>query len=124
MGRSQQPRYRGTRPRWADLCVYVTPEERERIEQTAAAAGLSLSAHLRSLGETPPPKPVFDPSVIAEMATLNEEERLLGQQLKEWLVQPAGTAPAFDVESLLALISEKVEKLSELANRLETSEDR
>ncbi len=65
--------------------VWVTPEEKARIEQLAEQTGHSMSSLLRSLGMGHMPTSLLDHQSILELAKINGDQGRLGGLLKMWL---------------------------------------
>ena len=69
--------------------VYCLPEERERIEANARAAGLSLSAFLLAVGQGYRVQGITDYEQVRELARINGDLGRLGGLLKLWLTDDA-----------------------------------
>ena len=108
-----------TRDRRCPLRVVVSASERPRIEERAQAAGLSVSAYLRTAGLCRPIRSSFDHAAVMELAKINGDQVRLGGLLKLWLEDRPGIgAPELEVRLLLECISELQERLAEIAGRI------
>lgn len=101
-----------TRNRQRPMKVYVSDEERQKIEAFAEDCKLSPTAYLRNLGLGCEPKSAFDRDVIHELAKLHAEQEQLRGLLKQWLAEKSGAGAP--VESLL----EQIESLQMAIVRL------
>lgn len=107
------------RERQRTLRVVVSASERAGIEQRAAAARLSVSCYLRTLGLGYEPKSTLDQQAIVELVKVHADQGRLGGLLKLWLVEKPGQGvPAFDVRSLLREIEARQAQLREIIARL------
>ena len=79
----------GARDRINRMLVVVNPGERERITALAKAAGLSLSAYLRSCALGYEPRSVFDLQAARDMLKVNGDLGRLGGLLKMRLSEQA-----------------------------------
>ena len=70
--------------------VFVTDDERSRIEERAKATGLSISTYLRTAGLGHPIKSVIDHAAVMDLAKVNGDQGRLGGLLKLWLVDRPG----------------------------------
>ena len=96
-------RPRGKRP----FTVWVTPEERARIERLARATGLSASTYLRTLGLAHEPRSILDAERVGDLLKACGDLGRLGGLLKLWLVdRPGQGVPETDVRRLLNQIGE------------------
>ena len=77
------------RKRARHLRVPVHPEEAEVIEAQARAAGLSIAAYLRNVGQGYQPRAVVDQDQVQEMLRINGDLGRLGGLLKLWLTDDA-----------------------------------
>ena len=94
---------RGKRP----INVWVTAEERVKIEHLAAATNLPVSVYLRTLGLGYEPKSLLDAERVGELLKACGDLGRLGGLLKLWLSErPAEGAPEADVRALLHSIGE------------------
>jgi hypothetical protein len=85
--------------------VFVTGDERARIEERAKATGLSISAYLRTAGLGHPIESVLDHAAVMDLAKVNGDQGRLGGLLKLWLVdRPGRGAPEIEVRRLLERI--------------------
>ena len=101
------------------LKVFVTDDERERITERAAAAGLSVSAYLRTAGLNHPIQSVLDHAAVMDLAKVNGDQGRLGGLLKLWLVdRPGRGVPEIEVRRLLDRIGELQGKLAEVVGRV------
>jgi hypothetical protein len=108
-----------TRDRRCPLRVVVSDSERSRIEDRAQAAGLSVSAYLRTAGLCHPIRSAFDHEAVVELARVNGDQGRLGGLLKFWLAErPSIGAPELDVRLLLERIAELQGRLAEIAGRI------
>ena len=108
-----------TRDRRCPLRVVVSASERARIEERAQAAGLSVSAYLRTAGLCHPIRSSFDHAAVVELAKVNGDQGRLGGLLKLWLADRPGIgAPELDVRLLLDRIAELQGRLAEIAGRI------
>jgi hypothetical protein len=84
--------------------VYCLPEERERIEANARAAGLSLSAFLLAVGQGYRVQGITDYEQVRELARINGDLGRLGGLLKLWLTDDVRTAK-FGEATIRALLA-------------------
>ena len=99
--------------------VFVTDDERARIEERAKAAGLSVSAYLRTAGLGHPIKSVLDYAAVMDLAKVNGDQGRLGGLLKLWLVdRPGRGASEIEVRRLLERIGELQGRLAEVVGRV------
>jgi hypothetical protein len=107
------------RDRRRQLRVVVSASERAKIEQRAHAAGLSVSAYLRTAGLGHPIKSVIDHAAVVDLAKVNGDQGRLGGLLKLWLVdRPGRGAPEIDVRRLLERIGELQGRLADVVGRV------
>ena len=107
------------RDRRCPLRVVVSESERSRIEERARAAGLSVSAYLRTAGLCHPIRSTFDHAAVMELAKVNGDQGRLGGLLKLWLTDRPGIgAPELEVRQLLEQIGELQGRLAEIAGRI------
>ena len=110
---------REVRNRVRPMKVFVTKTERERIEQRAQTAGLSVSAYLRVAGLSQPIRSVLDYDAIRELAKVNGEQGRLAGLLKLWLHEQVGQgATQIEVQRLLTRVGEMQARLAEIAGRV------
>jgi hypothetical protein len=110
---------RDARSRVLPMKVFVTDDERARIEQRAASAGLSVSAFLRAAGLHEPIRSVLDHDAVVTLAKVNADQGRLGGLLKLWLSGEAGEAVSgTNIRQLLDRIGEAQAKLAEIAGRI------
>jgi hypothetical protein len=110
---------REARSRVLPMKVFVTDVERERIEQRAKTAGLSVSAFLRAAGLNQPIRSILDHDAVRELAKVNGDQGRLGGLLKLWLVERAEEgAPDNEVRRLLDRLGEMQARLAEIAGRV------
>jgi hypothetical protein len=104
-----------TRPRGKKPCaVWVTPEEKAKIERLAAATGNSVSTYLRTLGLGYEPKSILDAARVGDLLKACGDLGRLGGLLKLWLSErPGEGAPAEDVRALLHSIGELRDQIVE-----------
>ena len=108
-----------TRDRRCPLRVVVSESERSRIEERARAAGLSVSAYLRTAGLCHPIRSAFDHAAVMELAKINGDQGRLGGLLKLWLADRSGIGGSEgEVRSLLDRIAELQGRLAEIAGRI------
>lgn len=108
-----------TRERNRPLRVVVSPSERARIEALAAAAGLSVSAYLRSVGLGYQPRSVVDLDAVERLAKVNADLGRLGGLLKLWLTDTPGRGvPVAEVRDLLGQIKDTQDDLRHAVTRL------
>jgi hypothetical protein len=94
---------RGKRP----INVWVTADERQRIERLAAATSLPVSVYLRTLGLGYEPKSTLDAERVGDLLKACGDLGRLGGLLKLWLVdRPGDGAPVEDVRALLQSIGD------------------
>jgi hypothetical protein len=99
--------------------VFVTDTERTRIEERARAAGLSVSAYLRTAGLGHQIKSVLDHAAVTDLAKVNGDQGRLGGLLKLWLVdRPGRGAPETEVRRLLERIGELQGRLVDVVGRM------
>lgn len=108
--------YRPTRREHAPIKVYCLPEERQVIEAIAAAAGLSLSAYLLTLGQGYTVASRVDRDQVRELARINGDLDRLGGLLKLWLSNAPGAAMwgTEEIRALLHKIEERQEQMGVL----------
>lgn len=110
---------REARNRLLPMKVFVTDRERARIEERAKAAGLSVSAYLRTAGLGHPIRSVLDYDAVRDLAKVNGDQGRLGGLLKLWLVdRPGRGASEIDVRRLLDRIGELQGRLAEVVGRV------
>ncbi|WP_412058690.1 conjugal transfer transcriptional regulator TraJ [Bartonella sp. DGB2] len=97
--------------RWHHLRVPVFPEEKEKIENQAKQAGLSIARYLREVGQGYEIKGVIDYVQVRELARINGDLGRLGGLLKLWLTDDVRTAK-FGKETVIALLK-RIEKTQE-----------
>jgi len=73
------------RDRTHPLQAYATPDERMAVQQRAAAAGLTLSAYIRSACLGLRVSSVMDLQAVATLAAVNADQARLGNLLKLYL---------------------------------------
>jgi hypothetical protein len=97
--------------------VYALPEERQRIEDNAAAAGMSVSAYLLAVGQGYRVQGVTDFENVRELMRVNGDLGRLGGLLKLWLTDDPRTARFGDdtILALLARIEATQDKISTIA---------
>jgi hypothetical protein len=83
---------RGKRP----INVWVTADERQRIERLAAATSLPVSVYLRTLGLAFEPKSTLDADSVLALLKLGGDLGRLGGLLKLWLVDRPGDGAPID----------------------------
>lgn len=91
-----------TRPRAKHIKVFVTPAEREEIEQRAASANLSLSAFIRTAALNKPIRSIYDIQAVELLAKVHGDLGRVAGLLKLWLSEKRGEgAHPWDVESMM-----------------------
>lgn len=96
--------------------VLLAPEEREKIESSATAKGLSASAYLRTLGLGYEPRPVLDAEQVDGLLKLGTDLVRLSELLKLWLnEQPGRGVSVIDVQRLFA---QTMETRAEIADKV------
>ena len=102
---------KATRKGSPPIKVYCLPDERERIEANARAAGLSLSAFLLAVGQGYRVQGITDYEQVRELARINGDLGRLGGLLKLWLTDDVRPAK-FGEATIRALL-----------NRIEATQD-
>jgi hypothetical protein len=101
---------RGKRP----INVWVTADERQRIERLAAATSLPVSVYLRTLGLGYEPKSTLDVERVGDLLKACGDLGRLGGLLKLWLVDRPGEGAAIeDVRALLHSIGELRDQIAD-----------
>jgi hypothetical protein len=117
--RNSRAMRRDARSRVLPMKVFVTDDERARIEQRAASAGLSVSAFLRAAGLHEPIRSVLDHEAVIALARVNADQGRLGGLLKLWLSRESGQGVSgTDIRQLLDRIGEAQAKLADIAGRV------
>ena len=107
------------RDRQHPMKVLVSASERQRIEQRAQEAGLSVSAYLRAAGLGKAIKPVLDHAAVGDLIRVAGDQGRLGGLLKLWLVdRPGRGAPEAEVRRLLDRIGDLQTRLAEVVGRV------
>ncbi|HUZ64830.1 MAG TPA: conjugal transfer protein TraJ [Acetobacteraceae bacterium] len=110
---------REPRDRQRHLKVVVSASERARIEERAKAAGMSVSAYLRTAGLGHPIKSVLDHAAVTDLCKVNGDQGRLGGLLKLWLVdRPGRGASEAEVRRLLDRIGDLQGRLAEVVGRV------
>jgi Mobilization protein NikA len=110
---------RKARNRLLPMKVFVTDDERSRIEERAKAASLSISAYLRAAGLGQPIRSTLDYDAAMALAKVNGDQGRLGGLLKLWLVdRPGRGVPEIEVRRLLERIGEFQGRLAEVVGRV------
>lgn len=91
------------RKRHHHLRVPVFPNEKEKIEQQARQAGLSIARYLREVGQGYEIKGITDCENVRELARINGDLGRLGGLLKLWLTDDVRTTK-FGKTTILALL--------------------
>ena len=113
------PLTREVRDRNRTLRVVVSASERAGIEQRARAAGLSVSAYLRTVGLNRQTRAMLDYEAARELVRVAGDQGRLGGLLKLWLSErPGQGASAAEVRGLLARIEALQAKLAEVVSRV------
>lgn len=82
--------------------VYLAPEEKAAISNTASRSEMSHSKFLRALALNTPIPSVLDKEVVDEMVRLGADVRQAGSQLKRWLSEGGKDgAPEINPEAIL-----------------------
>jgi len=104
------------RKRRHHLRVPVFPDERTKIEANAQAAGISVAAYLRDVGQGYQIKGVLDYQRVRELVRVNGDLGRLGGLLKLWLTDDVRTAQFGEaaVRALLARIETTQDELSRI----------
>jgi len=76
---------RNTRKGSPPIKVWLLPEEKEGIEESARRVGLSASAYLRNIGLGLTVRGVLDQHAVIELSKINGDLGRLGGLLKMWL---------------------------------------
>lgn len=92
-----------TRKASPPIKVYCLPDERQKIEANARAAGLSLSSFLLAVGQGYEVQGVTDYERVRELARINGDLGRLGGLLKWWLADDLKTA-SFSQETIYRLL--------------------
>lgn len=87
-------RRRDGRPRSHRIEVWVTPDEKAAIAQSAANAGMKESAFLRALGLNVPVRSVLDLEAATELSKVNGNLGRVAGLLKLWLAEKRGVGAA------------------------------
>jgi hypothetical protein len=112
-------RKKKARNRLWPMKVFVTDDERLRIEERARAAGLSVSGYLRTAGLGYQIKSILDHAAVMDLAKVNGDQGRLGGLLKLWLVdRPGRGAPEIEVRRLLERIGELQGRLADVVCRV------
>jgi hypothetical protein len=82
MTTEKKPTRKGTTP----LKVWCLPEEKSQVKANARAAGLSVSAYLRNVGQGYEIRGVIDHELVLQLAKINGDQGRLGGLLKLWLM--------------------------------------
>lgn len=78
------------RPRSNRIEVWVTPDEKAAIAQSAANAGMKESAFLRALGLNVPVRSVLDLEAATELTKVSGDLGRVAGLLKLWLAEKRG----------------------------------
>lgn len=107
------------RERSRPLKVYVSPDERERISQTAEACGLSVSDFLRRVGMNRTIHSAYDQEAVIALMRATGDQGRLGGLLKLWLTERPGEGAAVqDVRALLEQIEAATHEVRVKAYRI------
>lgn len=110
---------RETRDRNRPLRVVVSETERERIVAGAKAAGLSVSAFLRTLGMGHTIHSAYDQEAVVALLRATGDQGRLGGLLKMWLTERPGEGAAVqDVRALLDQIEAATHEVRLKAHRI------
>ncbi|OQP74975.1 CopG family transcriptional regulator [Xanthomonas citri] len=90
-------------PHLSFICgVFVTEDERAKMVERAAQAGMSQSAFLRAVGLNEPIRSVVDLQAVAGLAKVTGDLGRVAGLLKLWLAEKRGQgARPIDVESVM-----------------------
>jgi hypothetical protein len=106
----EDTRPRGKKP----FNVWVTADERAKIEQLAKATRLSVSTYLRTLGLGYEPRSVLDAERVGELLQVCGDLGRMEGLLKMWMVDwPGSGVPEANVRQLLDQIGEVREQIVE-----------
>ncbi|MEH6498703.1 MAG: conjugal transfer transcriptional regulator TraJ [Pseudoalteromonas distincta] len=108
-----------TRKASPPIKVYCLPEEKERIQENARSAGMSMSAFLSAVGQGYRVQGVADFERVRDLARINGDLGRLGGLLKLWLTDDVRTA-AFGVETIYRLLARIEVTQSEMAEVMKT----
>ncbi|MDR1520533.1 MAG: conjugal transfer protein TraJ [Planctomycetota bacterium] len=103
------------------VCIFVTPEEKERIKSLADNSGLSLSAYGRTLCLSHIPRSVIDARQVDRLMKLNADQGRVGGLLKlliNRLAEADGKASRREVDSLLYEIRATQNEIRSAVKRL------
>lgn len=108
-----------TRPR--RVRVYVTPEEKEVMAETAKTCGLSLSAYTRNLALGYRPASILDLEETRKLFEVKADLGRLGGLLKLWLTDDIRYRDEHGepIESLIAKITEAQDRLLSIIHRVD-----
>lgn len=107
------------RDRQHPMKVLVSDSERQRIEERAREAGLSVSAYLRAAGLGKAIKPVLDHAAVSDLVRVAGDQGRLGGLLKLWLVdRPGRGVSEAEVRRLLDRIGELQAQLADVVARV------
>jgi hypothetical protein len=110
---------REPRNRLWPMKVFVTDDERARIEERAKSTGTSISAYLRNAGLGHQIKSVLDHAAVLDLAKVNGDQGRLGGLLKLWLVDRPGKGMSeAEVRRLLERIGDLQGQLAEVVGRV------
>jgi hypothetical protein len=107
------------RDRINHLQVVVNNLEREEIRKRAGAAGLSVSAYLRSCALHHRTTSVLDHRAVNDLVKVAGDQGRLGGLLKLWLLErPGRGASESEVRQLLNRLGELQATLAEIVSRV------
>jgi hypothetical protein len=110
---------RPARDRVNHLQVVVDSGERQRIQERAKEAGLSVSAYLRAAGLGKAIKPVLDHAAVSDLVRVAGDQGRLGGLLKLWLVdRPGRGASEAEIRRLLDRIGDLQTQIAEVVGRV------
>lgn len=99
--------------------VVVSPTERAKIEASAEAASMTVSAFLRALGMGYSPASKVDKSLVVDLVHIAGDQGRLGGLLKQWLSErPGEGASEHEVATLLRQLLETQARIKERVLRL------
>jgi hypothetical protein len=104
-----------TRKNSPPIKVYCLPTERAKIQENAAAHGMTLSNYLLSVGMGYPIKNILDNCRVTELARINGDLGRLGGLLKLWLTDDKRTA-AFGENTIRAVLSKIADTQDEMVD--------
>ena len=109
-----------TRKSSPPIKVYCLPDEREQIEASAKAAGLSLSSYLLHVGLGYRIQGIVDYQHVRELARINGDLGRLGGLLKLWMTDDVRTAKFGEstIRAVLSKIEVSQHEMGEVMTRI------